>query len=151
MFATLNRADIVLPMTTTYTIAPKPKYADMIEWDCVLCGHETLSRPVFLVGPTGSVIAAGTGCAAKALYGDSDNVTRRKVRNAYDLVQHKADEAESLRLERVARYGRALADLASSNWTPDLISAQRTYHKGSKTHSFPEFIEIVATTGNIPA
>lgn len=138
-------------MTTTYTIAPKPKHAEMREWDCILCGHETLAKPVFLVGPTGTVIAAGTGCAAKALYGDADNVTRRKVRNAYDLVQHKADEAESLRLERMGRYGRALADLAADSWTADLRSTQRTYHGTSKAHTFPEFLAIVAETGEIPA
>jgi hypothetical protein len=51
----------------TYCIAPAPKLASQYEWDCALCGHETLARPVFLAGPAGNVFAAGTGCAAKAL------------------------------------------------------------------------------------
>jgi hypothetical protein len=54
-------------MNSTYRIAPAPKLASQYEWDCALCGHETLTRPVFLANPAGNVIAAGTGCAAKAL------------------------------------------------------------------------------------
>lgn len=53
-------------MNSTYRIAPAPKLASQYEWDCALCGHETLTRPVFIEGGAG-VIAAGTGCAAKAL------------------------------------------------------------------------------------
>jgi hypothetical protein len=53
-------------MSNTYRIASAPKLASQYEWDCALCGHETLTRPVFIEGGAG-VIAAGTGCAAKAL------------------------------------------------------------------------------------
>jgi len=137
-------------MTTAYTLADKPKNAELYEWDCLLCGHETLARPVFLAGPSG-VIAAGTGCAAKALYGSADNVTRRKVRNAYDLIVFKSAQAEEMRVERMGRYGRALADLHANNWTPDLISAQRTYHNTTKSVGFFAFLETVATTGDIPS
>lgn len=50
----------------TYRIVSAPKFSDMIEHDCADCGHESLTRPVFLAGPAGT-FAVGTGCAARLL------------------------------------------------------------------------------------
>jgi hypothetical protein len=52
--------------TTTYTIAPKPRFAEFYAFSCACCGHEELERPVWLNGPEG-VQTYGTGCAAKLL------------------------------------------------------------------------------------
>ena len=50
----------------TYRIVSAPKFSDMIEHDCADCGHESLTRPVYLAGPAGT-FAVGTGCAARLL------------------------------------------------------------------------------------
>jgi hypothetical protein len=56
----------VLFMPTTYRLADAPKLASQYEFDCHECGHETLTRPVFVTCGNGPV-AVGTGCAAKLL------------------------------------------------------------------------------------
>lgn len=50
--------------TTTYRRIDAPRYASMIEHDCAECGHEALTRPVFL-DADGATIAVGTGCAER--------------------------------------------------------------------------------------
>jgi hypothetical protein len=47
-----------------YEITDAPRNAGMFSYNCIECGHEELTRPVFLLAD-GNVIAVGTGCAAK--------------------------------------------------------------------------------------
>jgi hypothetical protein len=49
---------------TTYRRVDAPRYAGMMSFDCAECGHEELSRPVFL-DAGGTTIAVGSGCAEK--------------------------------------------------------------------------------------
>lgn len=72
-----------------YHIVPPPKNAQFHEWDCQVCGHETLSQPVFLSDGL-AVIAAGTGCAARLLYGDA-----RRARTVKKDAAAVASQAES--------------------------------------------------------
>lgn len=44
----------------------RPKGTELHCFDCAECGHEELGKPVFLTNG-GSIIAVGTGCAAKLL------------------------------------------------------------------------------------
>jgi hypothetical protein len=136
-------------MTTTYEVTSAPKHADFHAHDCLVCGHSELSKPVWLKSSTGTVFAAGSGCAAKALYGNDLASSRTKARNAYAEVQHAADIAEQVRTERMERFSRALADFNADNWTADLISAQRAYHAAKPGVTFPEFIAEVAAAGLI--
>lgn len=140
---------IVQDMTTTYEVTAAPKNADMYAHDCLICGHSELSKPVWLRSSTGTVFAAGSGCAAKALFGNDlpKNVT--KARNAYAQAQYEAEQAEQARTERMERFSRALADFEADAWTADLISAQRAYHATKPGVTFPEFIAQVAATGTM--
>jgi hypothetical protein len=115
-------------MTTTYRIAPAPKLASQYEWDCALCGHETLARPVFLSGPAGVVFAAGTGCASVALYGRKDAHMMTKVRNAADAAAHVAKMNRRHHAERAAIYAAAIdAFFADDDAAPQLRSARLNY------------------------
>jgi hypothetical protein len=141
----------------TYSIAPAPKLASQYEWDCALCGHETLARPIFLATPAGNVIAAGSGCAAVALYGDVARA--RKVRNEFDAVTYAARQRDEMIAERIARYTAALADFhAGEDSTPALISTRATYWatvrgawNGEHRMTFPAFLAAVASDGDLVA
>lgn len=141
--------------TTTYRLAPPPPLASMYEWDCVLCGHETLAKPVFLAGASG-VIAAGTGCASVALYGRKDASTKTRVRNAAASLAIKAEREEEARQERRTRYAAALeAFRADVDYTPGLQSTRQAYAAtvkawGGHRMTFPAFLALVAETGEIP-
>ncbi len=144
--------------TSAYRIVPAPKHADMIEHDCALCEYERLRRPVFLAGPAG-IIAAGSGCAAVALYGRKDSRTVRLVITEADRVALVELQAAEQRAERSARYGRAVeAFAADDDASTDLISARRCYwsyvrHEWNGEHriGFGAFLEGVAQTGELPA
>jgi hypothetical protein len=85
----------------TLTVVNPPRFFDMREWDCQVCGRETLKHPVFLSDGT----VAGTGCAARLLGLRQETVVRlRDERIA--VVQHET----SVDAERAARYAAALAD-----------------------------------------
>lgn len=137
-----------------YTITTAPKLASNYEWDCALCGHETLKRPVFLDNGAG-VIAAGAACAAQAIYGDRAKAD--KVRKAAEAAAYRAMADEAARIERRGRYSAALADFAADDWTPELRSAQAAYRgtvrgpwAGEHRMTFPAFIAAVAESGTLP-
>ena len=146
--------------TATYRIVPAPKFSGMIDFDCAICEYETLKRPVFLVGPAG-VFAAGTGCAAKLLYGDDSARSKRLVTNAFESETIKARQADELIAERKARYTLALAEFTAdkSGYSPALESCRTTYWSCKRALgldleaaplNFPEFMAAVAETGEIP-
>lgn len=139
--------------TTTYRIAPAPKFAGQRDWTCVECGHEALKRPVFLTdGQT--LIAVGTGCAAVLLFGRKDDQTIRQVRRDADAAQAAETAAEALRAERRARYTIALAAwTADDAGAPEVRSAVQTYRRyggAAVLGTFPEFLARVAETGDLP-
>lgn len=141
-----------------YRLSRPPKFAQFQEWDCALCGHETLQRPVFLEGP-GGVIAAGTRCAAIALYGREDTSTQTRVRNDFDSLAYKAKQEDKMRVERAGRYAKALAAFhADNDASPELQSVRQTYWSlvrgpwgGTHKMKFPEFIQwVVDHDGLLP-
>lgn len=154
----------------TYRIVAAPKLASQYEFDCQVCEHESLKHPVFLEGPAGR-FAAGTGCAAKLLYGDDSARSKRLVRATFDTEMFKAKQAAELAAERQTRYTAALAafqkgkearanglDVAvdSLGDVPALISARTTYSnwrerfESTPPLNFPEFMAAIAETGEIP-
>jgi hypothetical protein len=137
-------------MSTAYRLTNAPRYAGMREWDCALCGHETLKRPVFLEGPEG-LVSAGTGCASVALYGRKDARLERKVRADFDAAETLARWAEEATEERKVRYSAALAAFqAGEDGAPALVTARKTYHGGGSIQAhgpFPAWLARVAETG----
>lgn len=87
---------------STYTIAPKPKFADFTAYDCACCGREELKRPVFLACG-GSVAAYGSGCAAVLLYGNKSKASVKRATDAQTLADSEARNwaAEA---DRVAKF-----------------------------------------------
>jgi hypothetical protein len=85
----------------TLAIIDPPRFFEMREWDCQVCGRETLKHPVFLSDGT----VAGTGCAARLLGLDQETVVRLRDERAA-VVRHDA----SVDAERAARYAAALTD-----------------------------------------
>lgn len=138
-----------MSMTTTYEIVPAPKNSDMYAHDCLICGHSELSKPIWLKSSNGTVFPAGQTCASIAVLGSAHPNAGTRVRRQAETIQHEADIAEEMRVERMERFARALADFESDNWTADLISAQRTFHASKPSVTFPEFMAQVAQTGNI--
>ena len=57
-----GRADRIKSFGTGWHVADPPRYSHMKEWDCQVCGVETLKKPVFLE-KDGQRVCAGTGCA----------------------------------------------------------------------------------------
>lgn len=143
-------------MTTsqpTYKIAAAPRFAGMREWDCEICGHETLKRPVFLHSPETGLIAAGTGCASVALFGRREAHLLREVRRDFDAITRAEVQADELRVDRRQRYSTAAAAFAvRDDGDVHLQAARRTYHDlgGSKKLGlFPTWIAHVAATGDL--
>lgn len=137
-------------MTTTYELTVAPKHADFHAYNCLICGHEELTKPIWLRSSTGTVFAAGATCAAKALFGDDTTRNRNKVRTASTILQHKADEEEAMRAERSERFTRALDAFHSDDWAnADLRSAQKAFHATKPTVDFPTYMAQVAETGNL--
>lgn len=135
--------------TTTYRIAPAPKFAALYEWDCSRCGRREV-KPVFLNDGTGAK-AYGSGCAARLL---GRPEAARKIRVEFDAVQRAAEQAEEMRVERTERYGRALKsfELDPNVETPELLSARRTYHQSGGfpvLGTFPAWMARVAETGEL--
>lgn len=89
---------------STYRVVPPPRFAWMREWDCEICGCETLKRPVFLAG-VGGPVAAGTGCAARLLGREPRYVTKQRDALLAEAVR-MASELEA----RAARYEAALGE-----------------------------------------
>lgn len=144
---------------TAYRVVAPPKFAGLQEFDCQLCGYESLVRPVFLAGPAG-VIAAGAGCAAVALYGRCDAAAQHRVRLEFDAAAHQARVAEQLAAERAARYASALADFEAdrAGYSPALESCRSTYWSfvrgdwnGEHRMTFPAFLASVAAAGELPS
>jgi hypothetical protein len=69
--------------TTTYRRTDAPRHAAMYAFDCADCGHEELTRPVFLAAEAGTVRAYGSGCAARLLGVD---VTALELDEALDAL-----------------------------------------------------------------
>lgn len=131
----------------------------MQEWDCQICGHETLKKPVFISGPDGNVVAAGTRCAAIMVYGREDASAQTRVRNEFDALAYKAKQEEELRAERLSRYTKALQQFRSDqDGAPELISVRQTYWStvrgvwgGEHRMKFPEFIQwVIDHQGELP-
>lgn len=146
--------------STTYTIAAPPKGAMFTEYDCALCRHESLTRPVFLHSSSGGLIAAGSGCAAVALYGTRSAAAVTRVRKAFDAAAAAAADDEAGRVERQARYAAAAAEFAADRDaapSPALQSCRSTYwsyvrHTWAGEHrmTFPAFLAAVALEGRLP-
>lgn len=140
----------VMTMTTKYELTAAPKHADFHAHNCLICGHEELTKPIWLRSSTGTVFAAGATCAAKALYGDDTTRNRNKVRTASTILQHKADEDEAMRVERSERFARALEAFRSDDWANvDLRSAQKVFHAMKPGVDFPTYMAQVAGTGTL--
>lgn len=146
----------------TYRLAPAPRFADARAWDCALCSHRDLVRPVFLTGPDG-LIAVGSGCAIRALVPDDTRpVTDADRRILYldaGTLTRVARAEEDARTERRARYAQALREFADvPNGGPDeapaLASARTTYHQAGGYPALgillPHFLLAVALTGVLP-
>jgi hypothetical protein len=122
-------------MTTEYRIAPAPKHSGLVEWDCAICHHESLTRPVFIDNGSG-VIAAGSGCAARALGLVPANHVGRlpaKVTNAMESEGRRLVVEAALVEERMESATRALdafdcnrdADEDLARWRRNFISAKK--------------------------
>ena len=112
-------------MSNTYTVTSRPKGLAFVDFDCAICQHETLKRPIFLAGPSG-VIAAGTGCAAELVYGTRTATT--KVRNAADGAEVAATNNRRHQAERANHYAKAIdAFFNGDDVNPDLNGARRDY------------------------
>lgn len=146
----------------TYRLAPAPRFADARSWDCALCEHRDLVRPVFLTGPDG-LIAVGSGCALNALAPHRGRVPsdadRRTLYLDADRLTREARAIEDIRTERRARYAQALLEFdAVPNGGPDeapaLASCRTTYHQAGGFPTlgilFPCFLLAVALTGVLP-
>lgn len=138
-------------MTTTWKIAPAPRFAGMMEWDCHFCGHENLAKPVFLTRDGGAVVAAGTGCAAEAL-----GITRYQVAAKADALAAEAAAAEALRRQIAQNKARALeAYEADPNGDdPYLTAARQDFRRGggfARLGKFSAWLAAVAETGNLEA
>lgn len=132
----------------TYRLTTAPKHASLRVFTCAFCGHDELGAPVFLAGPHGT-IAAGSGCAAVALYGERTSATTRKVRNAADALAAAEVAAERERTERRAAYAEALATLEADGHSANLQTARRTYATLRPALTFPQFLAHIATTGDL--
>lgn len=136
--------------TTTYRIAPAPKFAQFSSWDCSRCGRSEV-KPVFLSGPDG-IAPYGTGCAAKLLgYAKVD-----RVRTEFNAIQAAEDAREEMLAERKARYTKALAQFRSGIEdevsAPELASCRKTYWQSGGSEvlgKFPEWMARVAETGSL--
>jgi len=138
-------------MTTTWKIAPAPRFAGMKEWDCHFCGHENLAKPVFLTRDGRAVVAAGTGCAAEAL-----GITRRQVVAEAEALVAEAEAAEALRRQVAANKARALeAFEADPNGDdPYLLAARQDYRRlggFARLGKFRTWLAAVAETGDLEA
>ena len=137
-------------MTTTHEIVAAPKHAEMYATDCLICGHPELTKPIWLKSSTGQVFPAGTTCAANAVFGNDRPGARQRARRTADIMQGLADAAEQARQERIANYTAALiAFRAGADAHPALVNARRTYHAGSNSVTFPDFLTYVSTTGEL--
>lgn len=140
-----------------YRLTAPPALSAFVEMDCALCGHESLAHPVWLLGPAG-VIAAGTGCAAVALYGDRAPRSQRLVRNEAAALAIIEAAAAAQRAERMSRYATALAEFSAGvDYSPILQSCRTTYWGtvrglwlGEHRMTFPAFLAAVAADGNLP-
>jgi hypothetical protein len=61
-----GRTDILDHMSTTWVLTNRPKHTEFVCFDCHVCGHEELGRPVFVTNGS-TTIAVGTGCAANLI------------------------------------------------------------------------------------
>lgn len=137
--------------TTTWKIAPAPRFAAMREWDCHFCGHEGLTKPVFVTRDGRAVVAAGTGCAAEAL-----GITRRQVAAEADALAAEADAAEALRRQVAENKARALeAYEADPNGDdPYLAAARQDFARlggFARLGKFSAWLAAVAETGDLEA
>lgn len=152
---------------TRYALAPAPRHAAMRSWDCAFCAHEDLARPVFLAPATGGpVIAAGSGCALRALAphrGDRGFTAadERVLLADADRLTHRARADEDLLADRRIRYAAALIEFTGQDRTdgpvadsPTLLGCRQTYHQSGGYPAlgllFPEFLLAVAMLGVLP-
>lgn len=141
----------------SYELVAPPKLSAFVEADCALCGHESLTRPVWLRGPAG-VIAAGTGCAAVALYGNRSPRSQRLVRNEAEALAIIEAAAAAQRAERMTRYATALDEFrAGVDYSLILQSCRTTYWgtvrglwNNEHRLTFPAFLAAVAADGILP-
>jgi hypothetical protein len=146
--------------TSGYRLTDAPRHASMQAFDCALCGHPELGRPVFLATPDGNTIAAGSGCAAAAIYGRKDSRLARRVAADADAIAFRAAQAAEMAAERMGRYGRAADEFAAhldGEPSADLTSTRQTYFAtvrgawgGEHRMTFPAFLAEVAASGEIP-
>lgn len=130
----------------------------MMEWSCAFCGHQHLGRPVF-VSNGGNPVAAGSGCAAIAVYGETAGPHRAAdVKRRSDDLAYEVKVEEQLREERKENYQAAAADLAADRETPYVQQSRKTYHSivrtrwgGQNKMTYPDFVKYVAETGDLPS
>lgn len=100
---------------STYTVTDAPAMSSAHTFDCAECGHPELGRPVFL-DVDGSLIAVGTGCAARLVGGTATLAALR-----FDAADEQTREAVTwlrmwgarritakTRRDLIARYGPRL-------------------------------------------
>lgn len=138
-------------MTTQYRLTAAPRHASLRQWDCHFCRHEALASPVWLLSESGATVAAGTGCAARVLFGDAEPATVRRLRASVDehRAAARAAAAEARSWQRTAT--AALEQFrAGRDGAPALGCARRAFHaRGGMPvlGPFPTWLEQVATTG----
>lgn len=134
---------------STYAVAAAPRHSSMREHSCILCGHESLTRPVWLRSPEGNVVPAGTGCALKALYGESTPTTRRRLQ----VAQGAAMGAAAVAAEWQSIASVALAELDRGlDYSEAIQSMRRTFHgRGGAAvlGSFRGYVAHVAEAGSL--
>lgn len=120
-------------MTSKWHIVDPPKYASMQEWDCQVCGRETLKHPVFLSDGSGR-ICAGTGCAAELLgYSQMNkkNIERERDRRANEVVSRTTNNEA-----RIVRYKTASSEWDDFKSTPaSTLSTEQKEARMEKLHS----------------
>jgi hypothetical protein len=130
-------------MSTTYTVCKPPKFAQFIEWNCARCGHLHLGSPVFVTSGA-AVLAVGSGCAAKLVYGESAQTYHTtKVKNAAAEAAYQAKVEQAHNAEMLAAYAAAAAEM-TGEWGMAVGRVQKHYHadriKGIEVGTFPAYV-----------
>jgi hypothetical protein len=110
------------------SIVAPPASARWSSFDCQCCGHPELGAPVFVQLDGGQVIAAGSGCAARLVFGERTARTTREARKVATAAEAAAKSRRELAAVRLASKRCALeAWQAGRHDEPALLMQRRTW------------------------
>lgn len=131
------------------TVVPPPASARWSSFDCQCCGHPELGSPVFVQLDNGQVLATGSGCAARLVFGERTARTTRMARVAASAAETLERSRQELEARRRQSKAIALEALAAGDWDCPQLQTQRqnwlAQHnplKGQAGLSLREFLEL---------